>query len=238
MDLVIDPSLLNDITRIQNGDQDTLEKLIHDYKPFILKTAVQFCKRMLEWGHDDELSIGLMAFDSAVTTYDPTKKIPFMSYCRVVIVNRLKDYVRQQSKYQNIVPLDHEELNVYFEGLIAQEDYINRTIEDERREEMEHLESILSDYNIGFEDLIQVSPKHRDSRETLFQVARKLTQTDELWKMLTTRKQLPLNELEKACGVRRKTLERGRKFIIATAMILANLDQFIYLSSYINLNQF
>lgn len=238
MDLVIDQSLLNDIKKIQNGDQDALEKLLADYRPFILKTAVQFCKRMLEWGHDDELSIGLMAFDSAVITYDPEKKIPFLSYCRVVIVNRLTDYARQQSKHHNVVHLGHEELNIYFEGLIAQEDYLNKNIEDERREEMEHLEEILSDYDIGFEDLVQVSPKHRDSRETLFQVARKLAQTDELWNMLTKKKQLPLNELEQACGVKRKTLERGRKFIIASAMILANLDQFIYLSSYINLNQF
>jgi RNA polymerase sigma factor len=236
MELVADQSLLNSIRKIQAGDQTALEKLIDDYRPFIMKTAVQFCKRMLEWGHDDELSIGLIAFDSAVNTFDPGKQIPFPSYCRVVIVNRLKDYARTQLRYQNLVQLDDESVNNYFEGQVAQEDYLKKSIEDERREELEQLEDILSDFSIGFEDLVDVSPKHSDSRKTLLQVARKLSQTDELWKILTSKKQLPLNELEKACGVKRKTLERGRKFIIASAVILYNIDQFIYLSSYINFN--
>jgi RNA polymerase sigma factor len=235
MELVADQSLLNDIRKIKNGDQTILEKLIDDYKPFILKTTVQFCKRMLEWGRDDELSIGLMAFNSAVTTFDPEKMDPFLSYCRVVIFNRLKDYARKQVKDKNIVQIGDEGLNDYFEGQIAQEDYLNKNIEDERREELEHLENILSLYSIGFDDLIEVSPKHRDYRKTLLQVAHKLSQTEELWNILTKKKQLPLTELEKACGVKRKTLERGRKFIIASAILLANLDQFFYLSMYIDL---
>ncbi|MEQ8237154.1 MAG: RNA polymerase sigma-I factor [Syntrophomonadaceae bacterium] len=234
MDSIAHQSLLDSIRKIQNGDQNLLEKLIDDYRPFIMKTVAQFCKRMLVWGHDDELSIGLMAFDSAVNTYDPDKKIPFQSYCRVVIVNRLKDYARTQVKYENLIHLCDEDLNKYFEGQIAHEDYLNKAIEAERREEMEHLESLLSEYSIGFEDLVDASPKHKDSRKTLLEVAHKLAQNEELWKMLNSKKQLPLNELEKICGVKRKTLERGRKFIIASAVLLYNINQFIYLGSYIN----
>lgn len=235
MDLATDRGLLVYIRRSQAGDHTALERLIDAYRPFIMKTAAQYSKRMLEWGHDDELSIGLMAFDSAVCTYDPTKKVPFLSYCRVVIINRLKDYTRTQVK-QQAVPLDDQDLSVYLEGQIAQENYLKETIELERREEMERLEGILSDYSIGFEDLVEVSPRHRDSRQTLLQVARKLAHTDELWKFLIVKKQLPLNELERTCGVKRKTLERGRKFIIASAIIMANLDQFIHLSSYVHFN--
>jgi RNA polymerase sigma factor len=51
---------------------------------------------------------------------------------------------------------------------------------------------------------------------------------------LVSKKQLPLTGLEKACGVNRKTLERGRKFIIASALILSRPDEFVYLRSYIN----
>lgn len=234
MDLITDQSLLLFIKRSQAGDQSAFEKLFEAYKPFVMKTTVQYCKRMLEWGHDDELSIGLMAFNSAVYSYDPGRKVPFASYCKVVIVNRLKDYTRSKSKELRVVPLDHEELNTYYEGQIARENFHQTTIENERREEMERLEGILADYSIDFEDLVNVSPKHRDSRKTLLQAARKLAYTDELWEFLTKRKQLPLNELEKACGIRRKTLERGRKFIIASAVIMANLDQFIHLGSYVN----
>jgi len=234
MDSIAHQSLLENIKKIQNGDQNLLEKLIDDYRPFIMKTVAQFCKRMLVWGHDDELSIGLIAFDSAVNTYDPDKNIPFQSYCRVVIVNRLKDYARMQVKYENLIHLGDEDLNTYFEGQIAHEDYLNKAIEAERREEMEHLENLLAEYAIGFEDLVDVSPKHRDSRQTLLEVARNIVQNEELWKILKNKKQLPLNELERLCGVKRKTLERGRKFIIASAVLMYHMDQFIYLGSYIN----
>ncbi len=233
MDLVTDQSLLLFIKKSQAGDHNALERLLEAYKPFVMKTAVQYCKRMLEWGHDDELSIGLMAFNSAVYSYDPGRKVPFSSYCKTVIVNRLKDYTRSKSKELRVVPLDHEDLNTFYEGQVARENFHQTTIECERREEMERLEGILAEYSIDFEDLVDVSPKHRDSRKTLLQAARKLAHTDELWDFLTNRKQLPLNELEKACGIKRKTLERGRKFIIASAIIMANLDQFIHLSSYV-----
>ena len=93
---------------------------------------------------------------------------------------------------------------------------------------------MLSAYSISFDDLVEVSPRHSDYRTTLFGVARQLAQTDSLMKYLTSKKQLPLNELEKACGVKRKVLERGRKFIIASALILYMPNQFIYLRSYIN----
>lgn len=234
MDLAAEQSLFFSIKKIQDGDQNALERLIEQYKPFIMKITSQFCKRMVVWGHDEELSIGLVAFNSALNTYDLKKKTPFLSYCRVVIENRLKDYVRSQAKYQSTVHLDNHYVNNYFEGKVAQEDYLNKRVEDERRQEMEHLEEILSNFSISFEDLVEVSPKHRDSRQTLVKVAHTLSQREELWHMLTARRQLPLNELERVCGVKRKTLERGRKFIIATAVILYNLDQFIHLNSYIN----
>ncbi len=81
---------------------------------------------------------------------------------------------------------------------------------------------------------MEVSPRHRDYRLTLFRVASRLVQTDSLMAYLISKKQLPLGELEKSSGVNRKTLERGRKFIIASALILSKPDEFVYLRSYIN----
>jgi RNA polymerase sigma factor len=224
--------LLNALVKIRNGNRVAREKLVEEHKPFVLKTAGQFCRRALEWGRDDELSIGLIAFNSAIDTFDPQKQVPFLPYCRVVIVNRLKDHVRKESRHWNQGTLDDEDLSL--ESRMAWDNYVNRTIEDERREELERFEEALSGYSIGFEDLVGISPRHRDYRLTLFRVASRLTQADSLMEYLVSKKQLPLGELEKASGVNRKTLERGRKFIIASALILSKPDEFVYLRSYIN----
>lgn len=92
----------------------------------------------------------------------------------------------------------------------------------------------MSDYGISFEDLVKVSPRHRDYRINLLRAAFQLAESPLLMEYLTGRKQLPLNELEKASGLKRKTLERGRKFIIASALILSRPEQFVYLRSYID----
>lgn len=224
--------LLNTLVKIRNGNRPAREKLVEEYKPFVLKTANQFCRRALEWGRDDELSIGLIAFNSAIDTFDADKQVPFLPYCRIVIVNRLKDYVRKESKYWNQGTLDDEALSL--ESRTAWDHYVNRTIEEERQEELERFEEVLAAYSISFEDLVEVSPRHRDYRLTLFRVASRLVQADSLMAYLISKKQLPLGELEKSSGVKRKTLERGRKFIIASALILSKPDEFVYLRSYIN----
>jgi RNA polymerase sigma factor len=224
--------LLSTLIQIKNGNQSAREKLVEEYKPFVLKTANQFCKRVLDWGRDDELSIGLIAFNSAIDTFDQNRQIPFLPYCRVVIVNRIKDHFRKESRYRNLNALDDE--NLFLESQTAWDNYANRTIEDERREELEQFEKILAEFSIGFEDLVEVSPRHRDYRLTLFKVAGRLVQIESLMEYLRSKKQLPLTELEKASGVNRKTLERGRKFIIASALVLSKPDEFVYLRSYIN----
>ncbi len=226
--------LISTVIIIQKGDRTARDKLVEEYKPFIWKTANQLCKRMLEWGRDDELSIGLIAFNSAIDTFDPEKQIPFLAYCRIVIQNRLKDHFRKESKHLNLYPLDDESGASALEGRTAWEHYVNMTIEDERREELGRFESLLSDYAISLEDLVEASPKHRDYRLTLFKVASLLLEAHSMMEYLSTRKQLPLNELEKVSGINRKTLEKGRKFIIASALVLNELNDFLYLRSYIN----
>ncbi|MDA8235273.1 MAG: RNA polymerase sigma-I factor [Clostridia bacterium] len=229
--------LLQLIIDIQQGDTTARERFLEEYQPFVAKVATSLCKRYLDWGRDDELSIGLIAFNGAIDTFQPDKGVPFLPYAQVVIRNRLKDYFKKESRAQHEslwLESDSEDIFSPAEIKAAWEEYQNRTIEDERQTEIEYFERVLADYKIDFEDLTMVSPKHRDTRETLFSVARILVSNKELFDYLLAKKQLPLKELGLATGVNRKTLERGRKFIIALAVILQQPEEFIYLKSYIS----
>ncbi len=154
------------------------------------------------------------------------------------MTNRLRDYFRREARHCRIVPLDavqeDRESTSDGEAFAAWEQYRSGTIEDERREELERFERLLADYDTGFEDLVAASPRHRDSRSLMFKVARILSEKQELMAQLYSKKQLPLKELAEFSGVKRKTLERGRKFIIASALILSQAEDFIYLRSYID----
>ncbi len=234
MDIIYE-RLINTITLIKGGDYSLREGLIEDYRPFIWKTATQFCHRALEWGRDEELSVALIAFDSAIDSFQPDRGIPFLAFCRIVIVNRLKDLVRREGKYPSESRLDDELVAYYLEGKTAWQSYVNRTIDDERREEIQAYEALLGEYSIDFEDLVEGSPRHKDYRQLLINVARQLTESTELMELFLHRKKLPLQQLEQITGVKRKTLERGRKFIIASALLLREGERFVYLRSYIKL---
>lgn len=231
--------LLDSIKKIKKGDLVERNNLIKEYKPFIWKTAFALCKRKLDWGIDDELSEALIGFNDALDAYQEETQVPFLPFAKVVIHNRLKDYFRKQGKYRIECPFEFElhEGDLYnpADAKAAWEDFHNKTIEEERQEEIERFERLIESFGIEFEDLVLVSPKHRDSRETLFNVAKTLVGKDDLMEYFLSKKQLPLKSLMRATKVNKKTLERGRKFIIATALVLHYKHDFIYLWSYINL---
>ncbi len=231
-------SVLQALLRIQAGDALAREDFLQEYKPFVLKTAMNLCKHPLEWGRDDELSIALIAFNSAIDSYDPAKQVPFLPYARVVIENRLKDHFRKESRIHVECPYEtaSDEGTPFSPAEIqsAWNDFRDRTIEDERREELAEYEKLLANFGIDFESLAETSPKHRDSRQTLFRVARLVVSQPEIMGYLLKKKQLPINDLMFKTGVNRKTLERGRKFIIATALVLYHPMEFPYIYSYIN----
>lgn len=229
--------VLNTILEIQTGNQDTRENFISEYKPFVAKTAMNLCKRPLAWGADDELSIGLIAFNSAIDSYDSKKQVPFLPYAKVVIQNRIKDYFRKQSRLNEECSLDTEADSKMLSPAELQSswaDYRDRTIEEDRRDELIEYEKLLDQFGIDFEVLAEVSPKHRDSRQNLFSVAKTVAETQEYIKVLLEKKQLPISDLVFKTGTNRKTLERGRKFIIATALVIYYPMEFPYIYSYIN----
>lgn len=62
------------VHEIQQGNKVLHNQLIQQYKPFIAKTVSNVCKRFIHEG-DDELSIGLIAFNEAIEKYAPHKGV-------------------------------------------------------------------------------------------------------------------------------------------------------------------
>lgn len=230
--------VLQAILEIQASKQNAREDFINECKPFIAKTTMNLCKRPLDWESSDELSIALIAFNSAIDSYDPEKRVPFLPYAKVVIQNRLKDYFRKTARLQTECPLDTESEDGKIispaEIQAAWDDYRDRTIEDERQEEIAEYEKLLSEYGIDFFALAEASPRHRDSRQTLFETAKYIAENPDMMQHLLAKKQLPISELVLRRGINRKTLERGRKFIIATTLVLYFASDFPYIRDYIN----
>lgn len=228
-DLTVREALLS---RAQNGDREAREELVERHRHFILSTASVCCKKRIGWS-DDTASIALIAFNEAVDAYKENRGVPFPVFARLLIRNRIADYFRKERR-KGAESL--EELAASGNLALAAVAY-NRFAEEEtvreRREEIKRYNDLLREFGLSFRQLADASPKHRDARANFLRVARVLAENEALFKRLLQTKRIPLTELSVATGVPRKTLERGRRYILAISLIFGYPEEFTYLYSYL-----
>lgn len=226
------------VERIQQGDAELRETFISAYRPYIAKVTSRFSKRFIDSARDDEFSIALLAFDEAITHYSSTGGSSFLGFAETVIRRRLIDYVRKEQRHKQSVPLsafdlEDEEESSYntVETTEAVAIYEQQLESERRRYEIVAFQEVLTSYGIAFSELADKSPKHKDSREALYEIGSTLARDERMMTLLEMKRQLPIKELLEVCTVSRKTLERNRKFIIAAALIMAG--DYPHLQSYI-----
>ncbi|HWQ42424.1 MAG TPA: RNA polymerase sigma-I factor [Desulfosporosinus sp.] len=211
----------------KNCDPLVREDLISSHKAFIARVSSKACGRYLTWDNDDELSIALLAFNEAIDNFDSDGGVSFHSFAQMVIRRRLVDYFRKESKHQHLslspMNLEDEELSRY-ELDTSLEQYQENENQEFFARVLEHYVRVLCDYNVTLDDLIKASPKHTERKQTLTKAALALSNSPELMAHLQTNRLLPIKELELMTGIKRKALEKGRKYLIALALILSKPD--------------
>lgn len=219
-------SFLDIIQRIKDGDVLLRNKFINDYKPFILNCVYKLVGKKENLLESDEYSIALIAFNEALDSYDATKNTMFVSFAKEIIRRRIIDYLRSTKKNNMTLPFSYfnnnensfEEEYLYDAG----SDYCSYY---DAKEEIKNLELRMHEYKLSIEDLIDSSPKHRDTRILCLNVAKIIVDNELLYKRFVEKKTLPYNELRKHVSLCRRTLEKNRKFIIAMVLVMkSDLD--------------
>lgn len=211
----------------KSGDPLVREELIRSHKAFIARVSSKICSRYLTWDNDDELSIALLAFNEAIDSFDPHGGASFHSFVQMVIRRRLVDYFRKEGKHQHLSlsPMNPEDEDLSRYDLdTSLEQYQENENQEVFAQVVENYVRVLCDYNVTLDDLIKVSPKHSDSKQTLIRAALILSHNPRLMAHLQKHRLLPIKELELLTGIKRKVLEKGRKYLIALALILFEPD--------------
>lgn len=208
-----------------------LNKLIEIYKPFIASTMQKKTGRFLEYGYDDELTIGMMAFKEAVESYDKGKG-KFLNFAKMVITLRSIDYYRKNEKHKEMVCLQ----GIYeAENEIAYSEIENKAIEKyqgQEENEMRKLEILeykneLKKWEIEFFELVQASPKQQKLKKFYKEIAQFIVHKSDILNELISTRRLPIKEIQKHKDIHRKKLERGRIYIIALVIVLIGDYEFI-----------
>ncbi|HYE81365.1 MAG TPA: RNA polymerase sigma-I factor [Clostridia bacterium] len=216
--------------RVMNIKSATDEKntFIEEYKPFIAAAVEKATGRYVSYGQDEELSIGLMAFDEAIIHYDQQKG-NFLSFAQNIIRKRLIDYYRKEKKHQAVTYIseysteeaDGEEV---FDNIItaeeAQSKYYQGEINQLRRQELLQLKEELSSWGLKLDDVAKSSPKHIGTKNSYLDIVKYIIDKPELVKRIKIKHYLPVSEIEEGTKLPRKTIERSRNYVVAAMIIL------------------
>lgn len=213
-------------------DLEAREGFLAESQAFIRHVASQACYRSLEWGQDDELSEALIVFNEAIDLFEVDKGVPFLAYARVLIKRRLIDYYRRQ-RLRQAISLDQEDIGRGIDVHLGLDEFREQEQNSERTAEIEQFSQALAKLQLTFQDLVAASPKHRDSRETLLSAARELACDPELWLQVERKGKVPMQALALKTKIHPKVLERGRKYILAVALLIANQYDYVYLREYV-----
>jgi len=220
---------LEDLVLLAKNSRKTSEKLLAQFKPFIASVIQKRLGKYLEYGVDDELSVGLIAFNEAIHSYDISRG-KFLNFARLVITNRLIDYFRKQQK-EKTISLDYDEdENSPAVDLIdkkAMQQYEHDSDAEDRRFEIIEYSRILKEWGISFIDLVNLSPKQPGLRNEYRGIAELVIGDGKLYAELEKNKRLPIRNIEKLIPIHRKKIERGRIYIIALIIALKNRFSFL-----------
>ena len=223
------------VLQIQNGDREKHDFLLKTYQPFMVKVVSQVCKRYIDPLQDDEFSIGLLAFNEAIFLYQPKKGKSFLSFAKTVVTRKVIDYLRHTSRMPDVVSIesyyDEEKMENPLEVSAVIEKYHDEEHELNRRLETLEFRKKLREYNLSIRELVEIAPKHRNSRVMAIRIARLLAEDEVFREYVSTRKRLPLKLLTERVDVSKKTLEKNRKYILALFIVLTS--DFEYLQEYL-----
>ncbi|WP_286883107.1 RNA polymerase sigma-I factor [Aneurinibacillus sp. UBA3580] len=228
------------VERIHQGEDELRNELLQQYRPFIGTVVSKVCKRYIHQSHDEEFSVGLEAFNEAISQYSSEKGGNFLSFADLVIRRRVIDYIRKNKQRASFVSFDEAadpespEYNVW-DVQVAVEQYQAEREADMRREEILHYRERLREFDIVLEDLPEYTPRHADARNNMIRIARMIADNEKLRESFLMKKKIPVKYLLQFISFSRKTVERNRNYIVAITLIF--IENYQYLRSYIQIDE-
>lgn len=213
--------------RSAKTDPEAADALIRQYMGFIRSETVKILHTAPENGHEDELSIAMLAFYEAVLAYEKSRGA-FLPYAARAIKNRLIDHYRTEKRHGNVIslhtPLGGEEdggelLDTIPDTVDHAGDYAVRTAS---RREIQEFSEKLAQFGLTFSDVADNCPRQERTFAACRRVLDFARTQPELLKRVEDTGKLPMGELSAGSSTDRKTMERHRKYLVAILLAFTN----------------
>ncbi|AQR95802.1 RNA polymerase sigma factor SigI [Clostridium saccharoperbutylacetonicum] len=199
-----------------NVDKNTsINELIENHMPFIIKSISEVTGRYVSCENDEELSVGLLGFHEAIERYD-NEKGHFLSYAKLVIGSRIKNYLKSENKHQ------HSSLDDLLDkGVDIKDEYFEPKEDNSLLlEQINKLKTEISSFGFTFEDLVNEAPKQQATRKNAIMLAEQISVEEEFTSFMYLKKRLPITRIVAKFSVTEKVIKRSKKFIISVVIII------------------
>jgi RNA polymerase sigma factor len=197
------------------NENTTVNGLIENHMPFIIKSISDVTGRYVSCENDEELSVGLLGFHEAIERYD-NEKGHFLSYAKLVIGSRIKNYLKSENKHQ------HSSLEELLDKGIDIKDEYFEPEEDNSilLEEINKLKNEISSFGFTLEDLVNEAPKQQATRKNAISLSEEISNDEEFTSFMYLKKRLPIKRIVLKFSVTEKVIKRSKKFIISVVIII------------------
>lgn len=201
-------------------------EFIGEYRNFILSCASKTLKRAVT-DSDDEFMTAMLGFNEAIDKYDESKG-KFLAFASMIIRNRLIDELRRNSRNTAVTFSELETENGMPFDIPSNDNH-------DIKWEIEALTAELAKFDISFFALVETAPKSRKTKRLCFDAIWYIINDGRLLESVIKKHILPVKEVSEGVPLNRKTLERHRKYIIASVVILT--QDYPEISSYFNIKE-
>ena len=206
-------------------DTDAADAFVEQYLPFVRSETVKFTHAAIEAGHEDELSIALLAFYEAILSYEQSRGA-FFAYAARAIRNRLIDHYRAERRHRGQISLQAEDGGdgrTFGDTLPDTRDGIAESdLRQASRQEVTEFGAQLAAFGISFSDVADNCPRQARTLAACRRVLDCARAAPALLDRLVQTRRLPVGELVLASGVDKKTIERHRKYLVAILLAFTN----------------
>lgn len=205
-------------------DTAAADAFVQQYLPFVRAETVRFTRQAIEQGHEDELSIALLAFYEAILSYEKGRGA-FLPYASRAIRNRLIDHFRAERRHRGQVSMQAsagEDGRTLADTLPARDELDASELRLASRQEIAAFGAQLAEFGITFSDVADNCPKQDRTLAACRRVLDHARSAPELLDRLVQTRRLPVGELVLGSGVDKKTIERHRKYLVAILLAFTN----------------
>lgn len=206
--------------KYHQGRHEEVEAVYDQLLPYCLRVSSRTCYRYVT-AEDEEASIARMALVEAFEKYNPDQG-KFLVYLGRVINHRLIDYKRREKRHQGFLHFFSGETSERVFAELVDDQTVDSILDElARQQDIQRLQHLLTQHGISFEDLVGCNPKHAKTRHAVQEVVGQICADHSLRDRVMETGTIPIKELEERFGANRKLIDRFRKYIMASIMIVA-----------------